>query len=261
MKAIQCDEQQKSSQLKDLLFDVDGVQFKMVRVEGGTFVMGAMEQDDEADNDEKPQHKVTLDDYYIGETQVTQALWQAVMGTTIQTQAQKGSWSTDLRGVGDNNPMYYISWDDCQEFIEKLNQMTGRTFALPTEAQWEFAARGGNLSKGYKYAGSNVLNEVAWFSDNSNSQTHQVAQKKANELGLYDMSGNVWEWCNDWYDSNYYQSSPERNPQGPTSGGGRVLRGGSWYIVARYCRVSYRDCYNPDCRLYGRGMRLSLSVL
>ena len=262
MKAIQCDEQQKSSQLKDLLFNVNGVQFKMVRVEGGSFMMGATsEQGDDAYDREKPAHKVTLDDYYIAETQVTQELWQAVMGATIQEQAQKGAYNTDLKGVGDNNPMYYISWDDCQEFIKKLNQITRRTFALPTEAQWEFAARGGNSSKGYKYAGSDNLNEVAWFDDNSKSQTHPVKQKKTNELGLYDMSGNVWEWCNDWFDSNYYQSSPQHNPQGPTLGGDRVLRGGSWGNGARFCRVSHRCDYFPDYRNYHGGMRLSLSVL
>ena len=221
----------------------------MVRVEGGTFVRGAMEQDDDVYNDERPQHKVTLDDSYIGETQVTQALWQAVMGNN------PSNWE------GDDLPVETISWNDCQEFIKKLNQLTGKTFALPTEAHWEFAARGGNSSKGYKYAGSDNLDEVAWFTDNSNIQTHQVAQKKANELGLYDMSGNVWEWCNDWYGGQYYQSSPERNPQGPTSGVIRVLRGGSWGNVAWYCCVSYRYHSYPDRRSCSIGMRLSLSVL
>ena len=249
MEANQCVDQQKSSQLKDLLFNVNGVQFKMVYVDGGTFVMGATEQDDEAWGDEKPQHKVTLDDYYIAETQVTQALWQAVMGDN------PSHWK------GDNLPVETISWDDCQEFIKKLNQLTGKTFALPTEAQWEFAARGGNLSKGYKYAGSDNLDEVAWFGDNSNRQTHTVAQKKSNELGLYDMSGNVWEWCNDWYDYTYYELSPECNPQGPTSGVNRVLRGGCWDGVARRCRVLSRDFSDFDYRNDGSGMRLSLSVL
>ena len=248
MEANQCVDQQKSSQLKDLLFNVNGVHFKMVHVEGGTFMMGATEQDDEAWGDEKPQHKVMLDDYYIAETQVTQALWQAVMGNN------PSNWK------GDNLPVETISWNDCQEFIKKLNQLTGRTFALPTEAQWEFAARGGNLSKDYKYAGSDNLDEVAWFEDNSNSQTHTVAQKKPNELGIFDMSGNVWEWCNDWFGINYYQSSPQHNPQGPTLGFIRVLRGGGWDDEAWRCRVSNRSNFLPGDRYDDFGMRLSLSV-
>ena len=231
-----------------LEFNVNGVRFNMILVEGGSFMMGATsEQGDDAYNDEKLAHKVTLDDYYIAETQVTQALWQAVMGNN------PSNWK------GDNLPVETISWDDCQEFIQKLNQITGRIFALPTEAQWEFAARGGNSSKGYKYAGSDNLDEVAWFGDNSNRETHPVKQKKPNELGLYDMSGNVYEWCNDWFDSNYYQSSPQHNPQGPTSGDGRVLRGGCWDDGARYCRVSDRGFLNPGIRDGGIGMRLSLS--
>ena len=248
MEANQCVVQQKSSQLKDLLFNVNGVHFKMVHVEGGTFMMGATEQDDDVYNDEKPAHRVTLDDYYIAETQVTQALWQAVMGNN------PSNWK------GDNLPVETISWNDCQEFIKKLNQITGRTFALPTEAQWEFAARGGKQSKGYKYAGSNNLDEVAWFRDNSNRETHPVAQKKANELGLYDMSGNVWEWCNDWYDYTYYELSPERNPQGPISSVNRVLRGGCWCYFVGDCRVSCRYYDFPgDCG-YDRGLRLFLSL-
>lgn len=237
------------SQPKDLVFNVNGVQFKMVRVEGGEFMMGATaEQGDDAWDDEKPAHRVSLDSYYIGETQVTQALWKAVMGNN------PSNWK------GDNLPVETISWNDCQEFIRKLNQFTGQTFALPTEAQWEFAARGGKLFKGYKYAGSDNLNEVAWFGDNPNSQTHPVVQTNPNELGLYDMSGNVWEWCNDWYDSNYYQSSPECNPQGPTSGDCRVLRGGSWGCDARDYRVSSRYYYHPDFRYDFIGVRLLLSL-
>ena len=239
-----------SEYIETIQFNVNGVQFKMVRVEGGTFMMGATaEQGDDAFDDEKPAHKVTLDDYYIAETQVTQALWQAVMGDN------PSNWK------GDNLPVETISWNDCQEFIRKLNQLTGKKFCLPTEAQWEFAARGGNLSKGYKYAGSDNPNEVAWFKDNSNSQTHPIKQKKPNELGLYDMSGNVWEWCNDWFDEDYYQSSPHHNPQGPTSGGSRVLRGGVWADVAEGSRVSFRSDLNPDFSVSFIGMRLSLSVL
>lgn len=189
---------------------------------------------------------------------MTQALWKAVMGVSIHVKIKKIIFSTNLRGVGDNNPMYDISWDDCQEFIKRLNQLTGRQFRLPTEAQWEFAARGGKNSKGYKYAGSNNLSEVAWFGDNLGGETHSVAQKKPNELGLYDMSGNVREWCNDWYGN--YSNSPQHNPQGATSGDKRVLRGGCWVSGARCCRVSDRYCINPGYRFNYYGLRLSLSV-
>ena len=230
----------------ELVFNVKGVQFTMKRVEGGTFTMGATsEQGSDAYSDEKPTHSVILDSYYIGETEVTQALWQAVMGSNPSS--FKGS---DL-------PVESVSWNDCQEFIRKLNQLTGQTFSLPTEAQWEFAARGGNLSKGYKYSGSNYIDNVAWYTNNSNSQTHSVAQKQPNELGLYDMSGNVWEWCSDWSGS-YYFSSSQRNPIGASSGSYRVRRGGSWSRNAQTCRVSDRSGSNPDDRRYYLGLRLAL---
>ena len=232
-----------------LEFNVNGIRFNMILVEGGSFMMGATaEQGDDAYDDEKPAHKVSLDSYYIGETQVTQALWKTVMGNN------PSNWK------GDNLPVETISWNDCQEFIRKLNHLTGQTFLLPTEAQWEFAARGGNRSRGYKYAGSNNLSDVAWFYDNSGEKTHPVAQKQANELGLYDMSGNVWEWCNDWCDIGYYQSSPECNPQGPTAGGFRVLRGGGWHYDVGCCSVSGRGCDSPGNRDDHSGMRLSLLV-
>ena len=233
-------------------FDVKGVTFKMIKVEGGTFKMGAQKDnpngtnyDNDADDDESPVHSVTLSDYYIGETEVTQELWQAVMG---------------------NNPSYYkgfqkpverVSWNDCQEFIKKLNQLTGKNFSLPTEAEWEYAARGGNKSKGYKYSGSNTKGDVAWYDGNSNSQTHDVKTKLPNELGIYDMSGNVWEWCQDWYKSDYYSNSPQTNPTGPSSGSSRVFRGGSWFSHAGSCRVSYRNFYNPDNRSSSSGFRLA----
>ncbi len=223
--------------------EVKGVKFKMVYVEGGTFTMGATaEQGSDAWGDERPTHKVTLSDYYIGETQVTQALWKAVMGDN----------PSDRKG--DNLPVERVSWEDAQEFIKKLNGVTGRTFRLPTEAEWEYAARGGKNSKGYKYSGSNSIDEVAWYDGNSGGKTHPVKEKKANELGLYDMSGNVWEWCNDWYGE--YSSDAQTNPQGPEKGSDRVLRGGGWLIYARHCRVSYRYFNAPMGHDHFVGFRL-----
>ena len=235
---------------------VKGVSFNMIKVQGGTFTMGATaEQGSDAYN-EKPTHQVTLSDYYIGETEVTQELWQAVMGRTIQEQAKKGTYATSLYGVGNNYPMYYISWDDCQTFITKLNQLTGKNFRLPTEAEWEYAARGGQKSRGYKYAGSNTLSDVAWYTDNSGSKTHPVKQKQANELGLYDMSGNVLEWCQDWHGS--YSSNAQTNPTGPSSGSARVDRGGGWNYYASDCRVAYRSYHSPGIRFSYLGFRVVL---
>lgn len=226
-------------------FTVNGVSFEMVRVEGGTFRMGATsEQEDEADSDEKPVHGVTLSSYYIGKTEVTQALWQAVMG------------SNPSRFKGADLPVECVSWDDCQEFIRKLNALTGQHFRLPTEAEWEFACRGGNNSRGYKYSGSNNLGSVAWYDGNSGNKTHPVATKSSNELGIYDMSGNVWEWCADWYGD--YSSGAQTNPTGPLSGSGRVGRGGSWYNCAGNCRSSIRDYYGPTYRVSSLGLRLAL---
>ena len=209
-------------------FTVCGVSFEMVRVDGGTFRMGATsEQGGDAYGDEKPVHSVTLSGYYIGKTEVTQALWKAVMG------------SNPSNFKGDNLPVECVSWDDCQEFIRKLNSMTGQNFRLPTEAEWEFACRGGNNSRGYKYSGSNNLANVAWYWDNSGEKTHPVATKAPNELGIYDMSGNVWEWCGDWYAN--YTSNSQTNPTGPYSGSDRVGRGGSWDDIVGGCRSSFRS--------------------
>ena len=225
---------------------IKGVQFKMVRVEGGTFQMGATsEQGSDAYDDEYPVHSVTLSDYYIGQTEVTQELWEAVMG------------SNPSYFEGDNQyPVENVSWNDCQEFIEKLNRLTGKNFRLPTEAEWEYAARGGNKSKGYKYSGSNDADAVAWYYDNSGSKTHPVATKQSNELGLYDMSGNVWEWCQDWYGK--YSSHSQSNPKGANTGSIRVLRGGSWFFKARSVRVSNRIINTPDYRNTNDGLRLVL---
>ena len=225
-------------------FTVNGVKFTMVPVEGGTFTMGATsEQGSDAWDEEKPAHKVTLSDYYIGQTEVTQALWEAVMG------------SNPSDSKGDNLPVEQVSWDDCQVFIQNLNQLTGKQFRLPTEAEWEYAARGGRKSRGYKYAGGNDIGLVAWYEDNSGNETHPVATKQANELGIYDMSGNVWEWCSDWYDG--YQSSSQSDPQRPSLGSCRVNRGGSCYCNAGDCRVSYRFFGTPDFRYNDLGLRLS----
>jgi len=159
---------------------------------------------------------------------------------------------------GDNLPVEKVSWNDIQKFIKKLNKKTGKTYRLPTEAEWEFAARGGTNSKGYKYAGSNNIDDVAWYSSNSGSKTHKVGTKQANELGIYDMSGNVWEWCSDWYGSSYYKNSPSNNPQGATSGSNRVYRGGGWSCSASYCRVANRSSSSPTNRISNLGFRLAL---
>ena len=235
---------------EELEFVVGSCRFKMIKVEGGTFTMGATEeQGADASDDERPIHKVTLSDYYIGQTEVKQALWTAVMGWNE-------SWF-----MSDNRPVEYVSWDDCQSFIEELNRLLskelgGKRFALPTEAQWEFAARGGNKSQGYRYAGGSNIDDVAWYYDNSGGITHPVAQKQPNELGLYDMSGNVEERCQDWYGN--YSSDAQTNPQGPASGTYRVYRGCSWYSDAKDCRVSNRGGNMPVIRSRTLGLRLCL---
>lgn len=225
--------------------NVNNVTFNMVRVEGGTFDMGATPEQKSPYDHEKPVHQVTLSSYYIGETEVTQALWQAVMGSN----------PSDFKG--DNLPVEYVSWDDCQTFIERLNTITQRNFRLPTEAEWEFAARGGNKSRHTQYSGSDNLDEVAWYNSNSKGKTHPVKSKKANELGIYDMSGNVWEWCQDKYGK--YDRTPQNNPIGPSSGSYRMYRGGSWGDYAGSCRLSFRYYDSPDgCDGY-LGLRLVLS--
>ena len=241
---------------------VNGVTFTMVRVEGGTFMMGATAEQTGVFNGETPAHQVTLSDYYIGQTEVTQALWEAVMGET--STGDDPLWTYE-EGLGANYPAYYISYDDVLSFISKLNNLisklnnlTGRTFRMPTEAEWEYAARGGNKSKGYLYSGGNTLDNVGWYEDNSDETTHPVAQKSANELGLYDMSGNVYEWCSDWYGD--YSSSSQTNPTGPSTGSIRVLRGGSLCSsYATYCRVAYRGNNSPSYRSPYNGVRLALS--
>lgn len=243
----------------DKTFTVTGngktVTFTMKYVEHGTFMMGG--DDEEAEWRDKPVHQVTLtNDYYIGESEVTQALWYAVMGMspTLDVDFQ---WQSRY-GLGDNYPAYYIAYTNCLDFISKLNAITNQRFRFPTEAEWEFAARGGNKSKGYKYSGSNTIDDVAWYNENSNTSAHIVKEKKANELGIYDMSGNVSEWCSDWY--NYYKTTPQTNPTGGTSGSEREMRGGSCIYLAKYCRVSSRGYNQPDQYSYPifQGLRLVL---
>ena len=220
----------------------------MVYVSGGTFTMGATsEQGSDAYDDEKPTHSVTLSSFYLCKYEVTQALWRAVMG------------NNPSYFKGNNLPVEQVSWNDCQTFISRLNNLTGKNFRLPTEAEWEYAARGGNRSRGYKYSGSNVLSDVAWYDDNSGNKTHPVGSKSPNELGLYDMSGNVYEWCSDW--KGTYSSFAQTNPTGPSSGSYRVYRGGCWYFITGNCRSSYRFILTPVNRNGNLGLRLALSQL
>ena len=215
---------------------VNGVEIPMVYVPGGTFTMGATsEQGNDAESDEKPTHQVTLDGFYIGATEVTQAQWEAVMGDNPSV----------IEGA--NLPVECVSYDDALEFCRRLSELTGEHYTLPTEAQWEYAARGGQ-SGGTKYSGSNTIDDVAWYEGNS-GRTHPVATKSPNALGLYDMSGNVWEWCLDWYGD--YPGQAQTNPQGPTSGDYRVLRGGTWFDFTESCRVSNRFNSSPSYRHYG----------
>ena len=214
-------------------YTANGVSFNMIKVEGGTFSM-----------DHEGRYRVTLSTYNIGETEVTRMLWYAVMG------ADPSEFKGDL-----TRPVEMVSWDDCQTFITKLNRLTGKHFRLPTEAEWAFAARGGNLSHGYLYAGSESIGDVAWYEGNS-SATQPVATKAPNELGIYDMSGNVWEWCQDWYGD--YPTGSYTNPQGPTTGTARVFKGGSWHSPAYNCTIGTRSHTAPENQVNHRGLRLVL---
>lgn len=235
-----------TSSKTDEKITVNGITFKMVYVEGGKFTMGATnDQDNNCFTDEYPGHDVTISSFKIGETEVTQELWQAVMG------------SNPSYFKGPRLPVEKVSWEDCQNFIKKLNTLTGRNFRLPTEAEWEYAARGGKKSDDYLFSGSGSINDVAWFSANSGTRTHDVATSRSNGLGLYDMSGNVNEWCQDWYDSSFYSERVSSDPKGPSSGTRRVVRGGSWQISDRYCRVLYRHSRKPTDSNFGLGLRLA----
>ena len=239
-------------------YTVNGVTFKMVNVKGGTFTMGATsEQGSDYSDNELPTHQVTLSNYSIGATEVTQELWQAVMGTNPSYYSTSNSYSENLQ-----RPVENVSWYDCQQFISKLNEMTGMTFRMPTEAEWEYAARGGSKSRGFKYAGSNNINNVAWYISTIPSQAidtegygpQPVGTKNGNELGLYDMSGNVWEWCQDKYST--YSSDDQTNPTGGTSGSNYVLRSGCYSSQAVGCRVSLRDKSN----MYGKAKTIGLRL-
>jgi len=224
---------------------VNGVDFVMVAINGGSFLMGSPPIEKGRSLDEF-QHKVTLSDYFISETPVTQSLWESVVGRRV------GNFK------GDNNPVESISWNRCQDFIERLKQLTEKKYQLPTEAQWEFAARGGICSKGFIYSGSNDLDNVGFYIDNCYNKTFHVKSMLSNELGIYDMSGNVWEWCQDWY-GEYDRNFPT-DPQGVSSGELRVFRGGSWSREPKDCRNANRCCGESGLSRSNIGFRLALSL-
>lgn len=221
---------------------------EMVFVKGGSFNMGS----DRGGSDEKPVHTVYIDDFYIGKYEITQAEWTRVMTDDTTSRYFPGYFTC---------PVERVTWDHVQQFIDRLNLETGLLYRLPTEAEWEYAARGGSLSRGYKYSGSNNADSVAWTDGNAGNTVHPVGRKKPNELGIYDMSGNVYEWCLDWYSSDYYNESKVSNPIGPLEGEQRVIRGGSWFFDRGGIRVTDRQGANPDFRYGYVGFRLCLSAL
>ncbi|MDE5788386.1 MAG: formylglycine-generating enzyme family protein [Bacteroidaceae bacterium] len=243
---------------KDFVETVADLSMKMVYVEGGDFLMGATsEQRFDAESDEQVVRRVKLDAYYIGECEVTQEQWTKVMGTSVLQQRDKKGVALPFAGVGSDYPVYYVTWEEATEFCRELSRMTGRTYCLPTEAQWEYAARGGKNADDTRYSGGWAIDSVAWHTFNSDSSTHPVKSKQANGLGVYDMSGNVWEWCSDWYCDNY-DASDTNNPTGPLTGSRRVFRGGSWDYCANLCRVSLRGYNEPGSRYYDLGFRVVL---
>jgi sulfatase modifying factor 1 len=225
---------------------VTGMEFVLVK--GGCYQMG--DTFGVGNRNENPVHEVCVGDFYLGKHEVTQGQWRSVMGNN----------PSSFKDYGDDSPVEQVSWNDAQEFISRLNRRTGKGFRLPTEAEWEYAARSGGKKE--KYAGASQedkLGQYAWYKNNSGSRTHPVGQKDPNGLGLYDMSGNVWEWCSDWYDENYYGKSPRDNPRGPDNGTQRVLRGGSWYYNSGYLRTAYRSRFGPPYRVNQFGFRLALA--
>ncbi len=228
-----------------LTVNIKGVKFYMIHVKGGTFSMGATpEQIIHIMENETPVQTVTLDDYYIGQTEVTQALWEAVMG------------SNPSEHVDDNFPVESVTWHECKQFTDKLKEITGLPFRLPTEAEWEYAARGGNKSKGFQFAGDSTLYNVAWYYKNAQGITQYVGGKQTNELGLYDMSGNVWEFVEDWFDN--YSEEPKINPHGPKTGTDHIIRGGSCFSFNWACRVALRRDVLPEFKYNDIGLRLAL---
>ena len=248
---------------QNLSFTLKGITFEMIFVGSGVFEMGCTFEQSNCFGDEKPVHTIELSDFYIGKFQVTQKLWHVVMGRSIRMQLYLVN-NKLLTGEGNEYPMYYVNYAECEEFCNTLNQLLskqlpkGYKFALPTEAQWEFAARGGNKNNDNMYCGGNNITEVAWYEENSNGKAHQVGMKYKNELGIFDMSGNVMEWCRDWYYDFYYENSPSENPNGPDKGSGRVVRGGGWNNKPQHCRVSFRHCTSPSNRTSDVGFRLAL---
>lgn len=230
----------------------DGAAFEMILVEDGSFWMGNND-DEEALNREQPLHEVSLDEFYIGKHPVTQALWKSVMGADNNPSHFKGN----------ERPVENVSREDALAFIDQLNQLTNQTYRLPSEAEWEYAARGGRKGHGYKYAGGNSMEEVGWYSENSGGETKTVGLKKPNELGLFDMSGNVYEWCLDWFSDTYYQECCERgiasNPLGAETGTYRIFRGGCWNYGPDRCRVTYRHHDRPGRGYPYLGFRLVMT--
>ena len=257
---VSCEpENENKSSLRNYTETAFGMNLEMVYVQGGTFEMGATaEQDEDAFYEEYPVRTIKLDGYYIGKYELTQAQWEAVMGTRLREQRDKANPAWGFYGEWANYPMGYVSWEEAREFCQKLSEATGKRYILPTEAQWEYAARGGNKSRHYKYAGSNNIDEVAWYKENGDNISHPVGTKKANELGCYDMSGNVMEWCLDWY--GRYVKNDTVNPQGPARGTYRVHRGCSWLWEAKYLRVSSRSVDTATGRFYDVGFRVACSL-
>ena len=246
---------------------------EFVMVEGGSFEMGSSS----GYSEESPEHEVTLNSFSMSKYEITNKQYCAFLNEK-GNQSEGGTEWMHLEGIYadkckisresdrfvvesgyEDHPVIYVSWFGARAYCTWLSSKIGKEVRLPTEAEWEYAARGGKNSRGYTYSGSNTLGEVAWYDGNSNLKVHKVGGKSPNELGLYDMSGNVWEWCSDWYGKYYYYSSPSRNPKGPSSGAFKVLRGGSWYFHAPYCHVARRYDDKPDIRIIIYGFRVAFS--